>query len=570
MKLLGRSLNPSYYIFWFLFLWGLLNIISAYYTGLANDEAYYWMFSKHLDWGYLDHPPMVAVIIWFGQLFFDNNLGVRFFNIVLNLASLYLLWDVCKSYGRDLLLFIALYVGIITFHVYSFIIVPDSPLLAACVLYLWVLQKYLKSDSVYNSILLVLAISFMIYSKYHGFLMLLFTIIALPKLLLKKSFWLICLGSTLLFLPHLIWEFNNDWPTYQYHFLGRGNLSYTFRFTSNYFLGLLMITGPLLGFILWYAFFKTRAENKWERVLKFNVLGFVLFFFLASFRSKIEPNWNSPVLIPLFILSYKYLAHQQKLKKWAISIGGVSLVLALFLRVYVANDSLYSKLSPSISLKNEFHYWKKWASEIKNISEGKPVVFIDTYQQASKYAYYIREPSYSYNSVYYRKNQYDLWNVENELQNKDVVVFTKRPRDDFQSIPTALGDYYFKEIDNYRSYSKVGIVLSDKNLELSLGENKLLTIELTNHFQFPVTFRENLELPTSIVISVFQHKKLIEQQQFPINELSGPLLPGKSMKDQLLFEAPDKPGDYYLFISLKSGSMDPGINSQKIELKINQ
>ena len=32
---------------------------------LAPDEAYYWYWSKHLDWSYLDHPPMVAYVMAF-------------------------------------------------------------------------------------------------------------------------------------------------------------------------------------------------------------------------------------------------------------------------------------------------------------------------------------------------------------------------------------------------------------------------------------------------------------------------------------------------------------------------
>jgi 4-amino-4-deoxy-L-arabinose transferase-like glycosyltransferase len=30
---------------------------------LTADEAYYWMWSKHLAFGYYDHPPMVALVI---------------------------------------------------------------------------------------------------------------------------------------------------------------------------------------------------------------------------------------------------------------------------------------------------------------------------------------------------------------------------------------------------------------------------------------------------------------------------------------------------------------------------
>ena len=568
MKLRGKTINSSYHIFGFLLFWGILNVTSAYYTGLAHDEAYYWMFSQHLDWGYLDHPPMVAVLIWLGQQFFDNNLGVRFFNIFLNLASLYLLWNVCKVYGRDLCLFMAMYVGLITFHVYAFITVPDSPLLAACVLYFWVLRRYLERENVYNSLLLVLAIAFMLYSKYHGFLILIFTIASHPKLLLKKSFWWICFGSVLFFFPHILWEYNHDWPTYTYHFLGRGNLAYHLRFTTNYVLGILLITGPLLCFVLWYAFFKASIESKWERVLKVNVLGFALFFFLASFRSKIEPNWNSPLLIPLFIISYKYIVGLRGPRKLTIVLGALSFALCIFFRVYAANDFIYSQLSTHFKPKNEFHLWDKWASELSNISSGKPAVFMDSYQQASKYAYYNREPSYSYNSVYHRKNQYDLWDTESQLQGKEVVVFSKVPRKGFVPVPTVFGDYYSKQLKKFRSYNKVRIVLLDEKLKLVSGEKRQFHIKLTNDFPYPVTFREDPASPTSIVISVFQHKKLIDQQEFVISELAKPLAPGESMDEKLTFKALLKPGDYFLFISIKTGFLEPGINSGKIALTI--
>ena len=46
----------SYVIFLrFVFL-GTLNLLP--------EEAYYWNYAQHLDIGYLDHPPMVAWMIW--------------------------------------------------------------------------------------------------------------------------------------------------------------------------------------------------------------------------------------------------------------------------------------------------------------------------------------------------------------------------------------------------------------------------------------------------------------------------------------------------------------------------
>ena len=47
---------------------------------LQGDEAYYWLYSKYLAWGYYDHPPMVAAFIWIGDHIMHNELGLRLLN----------------------------------------------------------------------------------------------------------------------------------------------------------------------------------------------------------------------------------------------------------------------------------------------------------------------------------------------------------------------------------------------------------------------------------------------------------------------------------------------------------
>src|SRR5258708_9793113 len=46
----------------------VLRLAAAAWTPLTFDEAYYWMWSKHLAGGYYDHPPMVAVVIRLGTM----------------------------------------------------------------------------------------------------------------------------------------------------------------------------------------------------------------------------------------------------------------------------------------------------------------------------------------------------------------------------------------------------------------------------------------------------------------------------------------------------------------------
>lgn len=73
-----------------LFIWWLINLLQAAFTELAHDEAYYFMFSQQLDWGYFDHPPMTALLIWLGS-FMGGEFGVRFFFTILQPLYLWIL-----------------------------------------------------------------------------------------------------------------------------------------------------------------------------------------------------------------------------------------------------------------------------------------------------------------------------------------------------------------------------------------------------------------------------------------------------------------------------------------------
>src|SRR5687767_13005672 len=80
----------KYHKLLFYSVWLLLNLIQSAVTGLFDDEAYYWVYSRFLDWGYFDHPPMIAVLIKLGYAILPNELGVRFLIAILSTATLWL------------------------------------------------------------------------------------------------------------------------------------------------------------------------------------------------------------------------------------------------------------------------------------------------------------------------------------------------------------------------------------------------------------------------------------------------------------------------------------------------
>ena len=56
----------------------VMRLVVAASAPLSADEAYYWVWSRALAPGYLDHPPMVALWIWLGTLMGgEGALGVR-------------------------------------------------------------------------------------------------------------------------------------------------------------------------------------------------------------------------------------------------------------------------------------------------------------------------------------------------------------------------------------------------------------------------------------------------------------------------------------------------------------
>ena len=64
-------------IIYFLLLWTALNILQASTLEVHADEAYYWIFSRMMDWGFYYHPPMVAVFIRMGDTLMHNELVTR-------------------------------------------------------------------------------------------------------------------------------------------------------------------------------------------------------------------------------------------------------------------------------------------------------------------------------------------------------------------------------------------------------------------------------------------------------------------------------------------------------------
>lgn len=378
---------------------------------LAHDEAYYWLFSRHLDWGFFDHPPFVAVIIKLFSFLPHAEWSLRIGFIGLQFASLLLIMRLVKAKWTAMLLFFAFPLASFT----GLLGLPDIPLLFMAAVYMVLLKHYLERDSIVNSSLLGLSIALLFYAKYHGVLLVFFTIIAIPKLFLRKSFYVVALVALAGFFPHMWWQYQHEFATLRYHFLERPAAKFSLA-RSFEFVGLqIVLAGVLAGPVVWWIVAKNKTQNAFNRSMKFISVGSVIFFLISSFSKRVEANWTIYLAAPLIYLVADSSLWKKKVPKYLLVSSFTIVLLARVL--FVVSPEVVS-----IKRLKEFHGWKTWAHEISERCEGLPLL-ANSYQIASKLSYYLQQEVSALN-YHSRKNQFDYWRLDKEIPTNQVCYIT--------------------------------------------------------------------------------------------------------------------------------------------------
>lgn len=561
--------SPEQILFIFLGIWILINLIQASFVDLHADEAYYWVYSRFLDWGYFDHPPMVALFIRFGDTLIHNTLGLRLLTVCTSTISIYLIWKMVSRYVKNITLFILLFCSIVLFHVYGIITSPDAPLFFFMVLFFYVYQRYVDEDKLKWSFLLAIVIACMLYSKYHGILVLFFTILSNFKLFRRPSFWLIVGLSVLAFLPHILWQVHHGYPSFYYHIIDRSSDYYRFEFTTVYLLGQLALAGPVIGWYLYLSATRVPASDRFIAAVKFNFYGIFIFFLISTLKGRVEAHWTLPGMLCLFILAYLALANQI-LPKWFKRLAMVNILLVLMVRLI-----LIVPIPALMKFQFISYYFgtQKWANEIKQKAGDAPVIFVDSFQMPSRYNYYTRSTKgFSYDSRDYRKNQYDIWPLEDSIRNHKayfiqfhIIPEAKNP----DSIPTNIGMSYGFWIDKVRMYQKLSVNPLAVPVDWEKGEQRELELKITNPYADTVHLGNINEQWKCFLEYSFKLGPDLDVFKAVEANLEGVLIkPGQSVVVKAKITAPKQPGKYKLVLSVRTDPFKGSRNSNMIGVEI--
>lgn len=549
----------------FLAIWMIANLVQAAVTPLHNDEAYYWMYSRYPAWGYYDHPPAIAVMILAGYALVKGELGVRLLTVLAQIATILIAWSLTDRKARaregSASIFICLILIMPLFNVYGFIAVPDSPLLLFTALFLLSFRRFTGNESLLNTCLLAFSMAGLVYSKYHGALVIMFVILSVPPVLLKPRFWFSALIALLLFVPHILWQVRNDFPSLQYHLVDRVS-GIDFRNVPEYLLNQLAVHNPLLIVLTIIVILGKKSIPAEEKPHVFIISGFLLFFFAASFRYHVEPHWTSVLALPIVILLFNSSGTAWNTRKILKPSLYIFIPLILLARLAVVFDFL-----PVEYLKREFHRTRQRMAAIREIAGERPVVFTNSYQDPSQYTFITGIFSHSLDNLAYRRSQYDIWDFEEKLKGREVLYvphwLTPEYKKNLVEYSLPGGDSLFaRVIPDFQSLQKQCVLPESVTYRFSSGQWQELKLKLFNPYPYEIDL-DHRQLPVRFQAAFFSRGRLVRKQDLSFNPSVNKLTAGDTVSIKAGFFMPGmEPGEYEFAITSEAGFLLDVINSR--------
>jgi len=201
-----------------------LRLLVAARAQLSPDECYYWVWSRALAGGYLDHPPMVALWIRVGTAVAgDTALGVRLLGPVSALLGTLLLMRAAEDFfpGRRAGPVAAVLLNAtLVMNVGAVIMTPDTPLLFFWTAALACLARLLRTGNANWWLPVGAAAGLALDSKYTAALLggsVMLWVIAVPGARRWLGCWQLWAGGVVaaaLFAPVVAWNAAHHWASF--------------------------------------------------------------------------------------------------------------------------------------------------------------------------------------------------------------------------------------------------------------------------------------------------------------------------------------------------------------------
>ncbi|MBD2426256.1 glycosyltransferase family 39 protein [Phormidium sp. FACHB-1136] len=438
------------------------------------DEAYYYLYSRHLNWSYFDHPVMVALTTGLGwwTTGIISPLTIRVGALLLYGISLGLLYLAARRMHNPAVGQMTMAFGtLVPLIVISFGILtsPDNGLMlfwsATLLVALWEFFPTRRRLNHYGVIgnayiptwrvaLLGGLVGLACISKYHGFVLGLglvgFCLSRKPYRKVFQSPWLVaaagCFAITL--FPLLYWNAQHDWISFRFHLGMRfdGGTDEPSPFRVGQMIGYWLLSNvylfPLFGLPLWWVTLRQTGQQvmmsftpSWDTqeaqgrdqlaLVLWLSLPIVLLFTVLGGKQQIFPAWPAPGYWGLLILLGAQAVLWQRrrprlLQRWLWGSGAflaiLSVIALLHLQLgFLQQPSRYAPFGGLIPVEQD------GSTELIDTLQLRRLIAEDPPLQAI-----LPEVGFIFTNEYYLGGYFDM--AIHPLRDVPVTVFSQDPR----------------------------------------------------------------------------------------------------------------------------------------------
>lgn len=378
---------------------------------LLVEEAYYWNYAAHLDFSYLDHPPMVALLIKLSTtLLGTNEFAVRAPTLVCWLLAAFFSYKLTSVITSGAGLYAVLILAILPFFfLHSLVITPDQPLIVCWSASLYCLYRSMVFAESRYWYAMGLCLGLGMLSKYTIVLLGPATLIYL-LIVPEARFWfkrkepyIGVLIALIIFTPVIYWNAKHEWVSFLFQTTRRFNSETSF--SLHQVIALLIFFLMPVGMIDFVKLFKKNAhislnmDVKSKRFFQVFTLVPLSFFGLFSLTHGVKFNWIGPsllALIPWLALLIHQATHKPttvpRLHNWLFTAALLLIAYSCFMfsvtfgRPEAVHKLFFKKYIAWGELTQQVH---DVAKRIETEADSIPVIVpLDLYNIGSELAFY--------------------------------------------------------------------------------------------------------------------------------------------------------------------------------------
>jgi hypothetical protein len=353
---------------------------------LGNGEAYYYSWSRFLDWSYYDHPPLIAWMVRVTTLLGSSPAAVRLGPILAAGAFGWLVYRLAERLFRPRAAFFALVLvtALPVFLASSFVLNPEAPLAPLWVGFLCVLEGMRKRDGWYRPLLAGLLLGLAFLAKYTAILLvpaaILYVAFSAPtrRWLRRPSFYAGGLVALVVTLPVILWNQARGWPSLRLHFVeragaalpvagenrinqlvavsstsGAGHLESFLRVLVGQVMAYSPLLAPLLVLALVHALRHARRDDRDLFVTAFSWPVLLPLLIAMTRLQDAEQHWTMMGMVPAVLAAGYYgdKAWSRAKRLRAVAVAGIALSGVLFLL-----GNLHARTTAILRLLPADHY----------------------------------------------------------------------------------------------------------------------------------------------------------------------------------------------------------------------